>query len=214
MRLTGLLFLLFSLAFFRPAQAQDRLLLSDGNEIKVIVLEVRPDSVFFSSLTDSVTNSVSKKVSGLARSSVFSITYQNGRRELMVEPVPETLVSEAPVSEGAVSEADFYRWGRADAIRNHKATGVYFGTLGATVLLGVPWGLVGGGIVGGAVGFSDVQQKNFKPSQRSYLQSASYKRGYLQEANKKKRNNAIAGYATGVGVWVSLAALIFFTFGF
>src|SRR6478609_6499462 len=152
MKLGALLFTLISLAFLQPAFAQDRLLLSNGNEKKVNVLELSPDSVRFSSLADSA----SRKVASLPRAAVFSITYQNGKVEVMAAATPE--IPQMP------SETELYQRGRRDAQMKHKALGAYVGTLGATLVFGPALGLPAGLGTGAALGFTNVPEKNIKPS--------------------------------------------------
>src|SRR6478735_5729857 len=107
----GLLALLAAicLAFCQPVWAQDKILLRDGNEMIVNVLELSFDSVRFSSLADSA----SRKVSSLPRTAVFSIRYQNVKVAVMAVTTPE--------KQQMPSETELYQRGRRDAQMKHKA---------------------------------------------------------------------------------------------
>ena len=100
MRIIKLLFLALTLAFCQTAFAQDKLLLRNGDEMVVKVLEITPDSLLFTKTSDSVT----VKAESILKSAIFSITYQNGKKDVMPEPKQEP----APLSEGRL-----YATGRA-----------------------------------------------------------------------------------------------------
>src|SRR6478735_5732622 len=129
----GLLALLAAicLAFCQPVWAQDKILLRDGNEMIVNVLELSFDSVRFSSLADSA----SRKVSSLPRTAVFSIRYQNGKVAVMAVTTPEKQQTD--------SERDLYEIGRLEARQNHNAKGAYLGTLATTLLFPIAAPVVG-----------------------------------------------------------------------
>ena len=200
MRFIILLFLALTLALCQTALAQDKLLLRNGEEMLVRVLEISPDSVHFSAAADSA----SKELASLPKSSLFSITYQNGK----VDVIAEKILAKQQI----LSDEQLYERGRLDAQKNHKAIGAFVGTAGATIVTGIPLGLPAGLATGAVLGYTKVPEKRIKPSKRELLDYPSYRQGYIKQAEKKKRTNAAAGFATGMGLWVTVFVALVISF--
>jgi len=184
MKLGALLFTLISLAFLPPAMAQDRLLLSNGNEMQVKVLEISADSVYYTSLSDTL----HPKVQAQPKTAVFFVTYQNGTKQVM----PET----AQAQPAGYSEEVLYAQGRTDARHYYKAGSVFWTTFAATAALPLGGPLLG--IPVGAVGtIINMPKKAMIASDPEFKKSPGYLKGYQQQAKQKKLGNAAAGLGAG-----------------
>ena len=194
MRITRLLFLALTLAFCQTAFAQDKLLLRNGDEMVVKVLEITPDSLLFTKTSDSA----AVKAESILKSAVFSITYQNGKKDIMPEPKHEP---------ARLSEEILYSAGRADAKRLYKAGGVFWATFATTAALplGGPFLGIPTGAVLTAVNVSD---KNIRASDPSLKQSPDYLKGYQKQAKLKKLGNAAAGVGAGAAFAVGLVLVL------
>ena len=196
MKITKLLFLLFVIAFCQNAFAQDKFLLRNGDEMLVKVLEITPDSVRFTNPSDS-TKAV---MQAIPKGSIFSITYQDGHKDVMPEfaqQQPETL-----------SPAFLHAQGRTDAKRLYKAGGAFWATFGTSLLIPL-----GGPLIavptGAVVTLIDVPQKNIKASNPEYKRSPDYLKGYQKQAKNKKLVNSAAGLGTGTVLLVGAIAYAF-----
>ena len=175
--------------------AQDKMLLRNGTELQVKVLEIRPDSVYFSHPDSAGTQTV-------PRQDVFMITFPNGLKEVF------SLETERPPAYYSFyTKQQLYELGRTDARKNFRAGTAYWTTLGATVL-GLP--VVGpfGGI-GAAVAFgtTDPASKKIIPSNSDLLQEPAYLQGYKKQARNKKLGSAAGGIGTGLGVTALLLTI-------
>lgn len=188
MKLTGLLFLVFILAFCRVANAQDKILFRNGDEQVVKILEISPDTLYFTHTTDSA----AKQIQRLPSNTVFSVTFQNGNR---------TLLAQNPTA--AYSQLDLYQQGRLEARRNYKATATFAGTFGSMLLfpLAAP-------VVGTVLTVTKVPVSKIKASQPEFKLQKSYVDGYQKQARNKKLGNAAAGIAAGVGVYATFIAIL------
>ena len=198
MKTIGLLFIAFCLAFCQPVFAQDKILLRTGDEMLVKVLEVSPDSVQYIHWADSVQN---PKIQTLPKSAIFSVTYQNGSRMVMPETPAE--------KQQTLSNQELFELGRKDAQKNYTALGAYAGTFAASVILSPIAGLPTGAVLG----FTKVPERNIKPSRPELLESPVYRAAYIKQAQKKKRTNAIAGFATVAGAYALLFTVVAASYG-
>jgi hypothetical protein len=187
MRIIYALLAAICLTFCQPAIAQDKILLRNGDEMKVKILEVASDSVRFSNFSDSA----KAVMQAIPKTHIFSITYQDGQRVVIPEfaqPQPETL-----------SPGFLYAQGRSDARRFYKAGGAFWATFGTSLIipLGGPLLAVPTGAVATLI---DVPQRNIIASNPEYKRSPEYLRGYQKQAKNKKLGNAAAGLGTGTVV--------------
>ena len=197
MKLASLLFTLISLTFCNAVFAQDKLLLRNGDEMMVKVLEITPDSLIFTQASDSA----AVKAASISKNAVFSITYQGGKKDLM----PEPRYLPAPLSEEVL-----YATGRAEARQLYKANGTFWATFATSAALPIGGPLLGipTGVVLSAV---NVNEKYIRASDPAYKQSPSYLKGYQKQAKLKKAGNAAAGVGAGTAFAVGLVMVLITT---
>ncbi|WP_210464583.1 hypothetical protein [Rufibacter roseolus] len=181
------LFLLFFLGALNQTLAQDIIFKTSGEEIKAKVLEITPDKVQYTQpakFADSLFT--------LARKEVFMVKYANGKNELMHPPVEEK--GTTPV----LSSQDMYRQGQMDARQYYRGTNAVLGSIGATLLLGIP----------GTVLIAAIPPK-VNPKEvpnPALLSDQYYYNGYRHQAHKRKVGKAAIGGGIALAAFVAILA--------
>lgn len=174
------------------AQAQDIILLKSGQELHGRVREISLDSVFWQQ-----PDSLQGPRSGIAKGEVFMIKYANGSKQVFSENLPDSQA----LAQTATSQEELYRLGQQDASLYYKGNGAMWGSA-ASSMVAFPFGLVGSI----AIGASPAHIQQHRVSDPNLLTEQEYVRGYMEQANRKKKGKALAG--VGIGVGIQLAAIM------
>ena len=207
MRLFLLAYLLLCGAFF--THAQDTIVRRNGDEIKAQVLAITPTEVTYVPTTDPP----STDTLHLLATEVFLVRHADGTKELINKQAPALGLGRTP--------EERYIQGREDAQKYFKASGAFWGTLGATIIsvpiiVGRPIvGVLGGGATIAAIASSPPKDKNLIVPDKALLSDPSYIRGYKKQAQRKKLGNAAAGAGVGIvsGTVIWIALIVAFSDG-
>jgi hypothetical protein len=196
------LFLLTSFAFAcLTAGAQDILTKTDGVDLKVKVTEVTPSEVKYK-----LYDNLEGPLYTLPKAKVFSLTYQNGTKEVF--PIPEpNAVGNLPAAQPAVqpipaTSQEMYAKGRSDASRQYEG---YKGAGTGTLLVGLLSPALGL-IPAFACSATPPKENNLGYSDRTLMQNADYRQGYTRGSKKIKSRKVWSnlGIAFGVNVFAVL----------
>lgn len=203
------LIVLLSFAFASSAFAQEKVILTDGTELSVKILEIDNTNIKYKKI-----DLPEGPVFNILKEQIFKITYTNGKSEVFQQNLPalkpqatDNKKTDQPfIPNGVITDANMYLRGQTDAKNYYKAPmttigGVLIGGLGGTlaplggVLLPMTYSAI--------VASSPVNvRKNF--SETDLLKNASYIAGYNDEAYRKKIRNLYLG----AGITFSVATLI------
>ena len=192
-----LLLVLLAAGATSPAGAQapatDVILRTDGTEVSGRVLTITPVELRY--LPPAGADTLR-----LAIADVFLVRYANGTREVL-QPAPAP--ADAPAGPGllpGMSESSRRALAQRDAARAYTDHGAFWGSLGATLYGGPLLGLV----APATMAPHQIAVRNLQAPHPALLADPVYGKAYRQEAQRRKRDRAWAGYGTGVGVWVVL----------
>lgn len=194
-----LLLLLLALAGTSQAHAQstptDVILRTDGSEVLGRVLTITPLEVRYLPPAGADTFH-------LATAEVFLVRYANGTREVLHPIAPAT--SEKADMLPDLSDLQRRALGQQDARRNYTSQSPFWSTLGATLYAGPLVGLIAPAIIAP----HKVSERNLHAPHPELLNDPTYGNAYRQEAHRRKRGRAWAGYGVGTGVYVVLIAAV------
>ncbi|GGF00384.1 hypothetical protein [Hymenobacter cavernae] len=174
------------LVAFRSS-AQDVILQTNGEEVKGKVLTITPEQItYLQEIGDTLR---------LANSAVFLIRYANGTKEVLHNPA-------APLSAELINQHKMQ--GIADARRYYRAPGAFWGSFGATYLVG-PFG-AGAAI---AIAQKPPKEANLNAPNPALLQDSSYAAGYRAQAHRQKKGAAWAGFGTSLGAQLVVTTIAF-----
>ncbi|WP_210513698.1 hypothetical protein [Hymenobacter terricola] len=192
-----LLLLVLLAAGASPARAQtpatDVILRTDGTEVSGRVLTITPLELRYLPPTGADTLP-------LAVADVFLVRYANGTREVL-HPAP----ANAPTAPGplpGLSETGRRTLAQRDATHGYTDHAAFWGSLGATLYGGPVFGLVAPAVIAP----HRVAERNLGAPHPALLADAFYGEAYRQEAQRRKRGRAWAGYGVGTAAWVVLFA--------
>lgn len=199
----NILLLLAALGALLPARARaqaapgpDTILRLDGQEIQGRVVVLTPTVLRYLPAAPAPPDTLALPVA-----EVFLVRYANGTKEVLH---PETASAGPADLLPGLDAGQRVGLGRRDAAAHYNQHGPYWGTLGATLYGGPAFGIIAPAIVSGVA----VKARNFQAPAPALLTDPDYLRGYQDQANRSKRQRTWAGYGTGVGVWVVLAAVL------
>lgn len=196
--LLPLLCLLLSLT----AYAQDTLVLRNGREHVVKVLEINPTEVIYKRFDNLEGPNIVVLKADVAR-----IVYANGTREEFDEELPRApadkpVVVRTPEPDLPRTDQELYQRGRMDAIGHYRANGALFGTMAAALY--PPAGVVTGIIVGAV----PPNPAKFYTPTPELLRHPAYLKGYKVQAHRRKIGKAATGFCIGVGSFLVYALLL------
>lgn len=189
-----------------PAPATDVIVRTNGDELPARVLRITPRLVRYLPLPPAPDSLGQPPAAAppdtleLAATDVFMVRFANGSREVL---------RPAPAASGTrltgLSAAQRTELGRQDSRKYYRPDkGVYWGTMGATVM---GWGY--GGIAAGSVmALSAPPRRNLNAPQPELLDDPAYYNGYRRQAQSRKLGKAAAGFGTGIGVGIALALFL------
>ncbi len=183
------------------AYAQDTLVLRNGREHVVKVLEINPTEVVYKRF-----DNLEGPTIIVLKAEVASIVYANGTRETFDEeppraPADRPVVARTP-SAGADpprSDQELYQQGRMDAIQHYRGNGALFGTMAAS--LWPPAGVITGVIVGAV----PPNPARFYTPTPELLRHPAYLKGYKVQAHRRKVGKAATGFCIGLGSFLLFA---------
>lgn len=194
------LLLLMLLAEASQARAQgastDVILRTDGTEMVGRVLTISPLGVRY-------LPPASADTLRLATAEVFLVRYANGTREVL-HPMTTAASSDKA---NLLPEMDDLHWrmlGQQDARRSYNSRAPFWGSLSAALYAGPLVGLLAPAIIVP----HQVSEHNLNAPRPELLNDPIYNSAYRQEAHRRKRNRAWAGYGVGAGVYVTFIAAV------
>lgn len=188
-------FLIFLLLVgIQQAHAQhaptDVILRTDGNELAGHVLTISPLEVSY--LPPAGADTLR-----LAAADVFLVRYANGTREVL-HPIATSAGSDKADLLPDMNDLHRRMLGQQDARRNYSSHAPFWCSLGATLYAGPLVGLLAPAIIAP----NRVAERNLNAPRPELLQDPIYNNAYRQEAHRRKRGRAWAGYGVGAGVWL------------
>jgi hypothetical protein len=194
------LFPLLCLLLSVTAYAQDTLVLRNGREHLVKVLEINPTEVVYKRF-----DNLEGPTIIVLKADVASIVYANGTRETFDEEPPRTPADPPVVARNRAdpprSEQELYQQGRMDAIRYYRGNGALFGTMAAS--LWPPAGVITGVIVGAV----PPNSTRFYLPTPELLGNPAYLKGYQVQAHRRKVGKAATGFCIGLGTFLMIALI-------
>jgi hypothetical protein len=196
--LLPLLCLLLSVTVY----AQDTLVLRNGHEHVVKVLEINPTEVIYKRFDNLEGPNIIVLKADVAR-----ILYANGTREEFDEeppraPVDKPVVVRTPETKSPRTDQQLYQQGRMDAIQHYRGNGAFFGTMAAALY--PPAGVVTGVIVGAV----PPNPARFYSPTPELLGHPAYLKGYKAQAHRRKIGKAATGFCIGLGSFLVYAFLV------
>ncbi len=184
------------------AYAQDTLVLRNGREHVVKVLEINPTEVIYKRFDNLEGPNIIVLKADVAR-----IVYANGTREEFDEeppraPADRPVVARTPDAAPPLTDQELYQRGRMDAIQHYRANGALFGTMAAALY--PPAGVVTGVIVG----VIPPNPAKFYTPTPELLRHPAYLKGYKVQAHRRKIGKAATGFCIGVGSFLVYALLL------
>lgn len=183
------------------AYAQDTLVLRNGREHVVKVLEINPSEVVYKRF-----DNLEGPTIIVLKAEVASIVYANGTREEFDEEPPRAPADRPVVARNAPAGADpprsdqeLYQQGRMDAIQHYRGNGALFGTMAAS--LWPPAGVITGVIVGAV----PPNPAKFYTPTPELLRQPAYLKGYKVQAHRRKVGKAATGFCIGLGSFLLFA---------
>lgn len=194
--LLPLLCLLLSVA----AHAQDTLVLRNGREHAVKVLEINPTEVVYKRF-----DNLEGPTIIVLKADVARIVYANGTREEFEEeparaPGDRPVVVRSP-EPAPKTDPELYQQGRLDAMQHYRGNGAMVGTMAAALY--PPAGVITGIIVGAV---PPNPAKFYSPTPELFRQPA-YLKGYQAQAHRRKVGKTAAGFSIGLGAFLVFALL-------
>ncbi len=180
------------------AYAQDTLVLRNGREHVVKVLEINPTEVVYKRF-----DNLEGPTIIVLKAEVAAIVYANGTREAFDEEPPRGPADRPVVArtqaEPPRSDQELYQQGRMDAIQHYRGNGALFGTMAASLY--PPVGVVTGVIVGAV----PPNPARFYTPTPELLQHPAYLKGYKVQAHRRKVGKAATGFCIGLGSFLLFA---------
>ncbi|MFD1468433.1 hypothetical protein ACFQ48_09370 [Hymenobacter caeli] len=185
----------------RPGAAPclDTILRLDGEEVRGRVLVLTPTALRYLPAAPAAPDTLTLPVA-----EVFLVRYANGTRELLHPAAGAPAPDGPPDLLPGLTPGQRLAYGRRDALGHYTDHGPYWATLGATLYAGPLFGVVAPAIISGKA----VKAENLRPPTPALLADPDYRRGYQEQANRRKRQRSWGGYGTGVGVFVVLFAVL------
>ncbi len=198
-----LFFMLMSFA----AQTQDTLILKNGQELKVKVLEILSTEIKYKPF-----DNLDGPIYQTDKPSVFMIKFANGKREVIDSASVQTptnaqnlaniapqAVNNSPNTENTCDK------GTKDARDNYKGQHGGVGwTIATSVLLSPLAGVIAGSIIAG----TPPQISNLNVPNQSLMTNAQYAGCYQGEAHKIKKKVVWQGVASGSLTWLLLLLIL------
>ena len=189
------------------AQAQDTLILKNGQELKTKVLEILSTEIKYKPF-----DNLEGAVYQIDKPLVFMVKFANGKKEVIDAAPVQTpvnnqdlvtitpkMVNNNPNSENLCDK------GAQDAKVNYKASGGMAGGIsGATVLLSP----LAGAITAGIIASTPPKISNFNAPTQSLLTNAQYVGCYQSEAHKIKKKAAWMSFGIGSACWLVLLLIL------
>lgn len=184
------------------AYAQDTLVLRNGRERVVKVLEINPTEVIYKRF-----DNLEGPTIIVLKADVARIVYANGTREEFDEEPPRApagppVVARTPEAAPPRTDQELYQRGRMDAIQHYRGNGALFGTMAASLY--PPVGLVTGVIVG----VIPPNPARFYTPTPELLGHPAYLKGYKVQAHRRKIGKAATGFCIGLGSFLAYALLM------
>lgn len=180
------------LCFCSSSQAQERLLMMNGN---IVFASVQDTTDGIIKLIDP--DSKKKEVIEMDRDRIFSIVYRTGQEVIIYNQ--DSLSEDNFLTQ---EEMRSFITGQHDAMVRYAAPGALFGTFALGIASGalLPVWLSPIGAGGGAVLFGSnwIKIKRESVSDPKYLKDDMYIRGYENTARQKRVQNALKGAAVGL----------------
>lgn len=186
-----------------PPPPADVLLLTTGQEVRGHVLSITPTELTCLSPRPGLASP--PDTLRLPVAGVFLVRYANGTREVLaplLSPAPPPDLT--PPALRGLDATQRRQLGLRDAGRYYRATGPFWGTLGATLYLGPLLGLAPA--IG--IGSHAVRAPHLAAPEPALLQDTSYGQGYQQQANRLKRRRTWGGYALATALYVAAFAAL------
>jgi hypothetical protein len=183
---------------FSVGFSQDYLLLHNGTEIKVTVVEITTEQVRYKQWGDT-----SENVRFILKQEVKSINYADGSQSALSN-IADTSTDISNVPRNTTTENNMYRTGAADAQRfykRYKAAGR--GTLAVSFFGGV-FGLV----PAIACSSSPPKLSNLSVLNPKLMENYYYARGYEDTALRIKSRKVWKNFGVGLGMTVLLTVLL------
>lgn len=185
------------LAFcFTTVWAQDIIVKMNGDELKAKVTEITLTDIIYKN-----PDSLQKSPVAISKKEVFMVKYANGTKEIISPVIAESNNAAGPNASPEI----MYNQGQADARMYYKGNEVFWGSAGASLLLG--YGLV----VPITIGFVKPKINPSEVPDKMLLQNEHYVRGYEKQAYNRKIGKAAAGAGVGTLTGTVLYSLILIT---
>jgi hypothetical protein len=192
------------------AQAQDTLILKNGQELKVKVLEILSTEIKYkpSDNLDGPVYQVNKPL-------VYMIKFANGKKEFIEAAAVQTptqtptnnqnLATPPQVVNNNPNSENLCDKGTADAKVNYKGQNCGAGWVSATSVLLSP---LAGVIAGSVIASTPPQMSNLNVPNQSLMTNAQYAGCYQGEAHKIKKKGVWTGVGIGSATWLLLLLLL------
>jgi len=171
---------------------KDIIVRRNGEEIESKVIEITPAEIKYKKL-----DNLDGPLFTINKSDVFMIMYANGTKDIFNQP-DKTINAEN-------ENTDMYVQGKIDAVEYYKGyvsagTGCFFAGLLVGYLLGWIPALI--------CSQTPPADENLNYPDPELIDNHAYKKGYVEEAFRIKRNKVWVNYAIGGGVWAAIYILI------
>lgn len=167
------------------AKAQDIIITKSGEQLVGRVVEVNTDSVYYQYFSD-----VNGPSFTMATQEIEHVKFANA-----VEPEQHVIKSDTEVLRSEASTTMLQTQAKIDANTYYKPKGVFWTTMGATVINPMA-GFVTGTLLAAVP--TNINEQ-FNPN-RTLLKEPAYHAAYIKEAKKRKIGNAAAGFGAGAAI--------------